>query len=536
FFTIDKRLADDKYGVSAIIGANRMDRKSWRNGGETTGGLVVPDLYNLNNSLVKASSYDTKTWKRVNSMYANATIDYNHFAYLELTARNDWSSTLPVNSRSYFYPSANLSLVLTELDAFKDLDYLSFAKIRGGYAQVGNDTSPYDYLDYYTQNATFMDSSLDQNPRMSLSSTKANDNLKPEKTSSWEIGTELKFFKNRLGIDLSYYKKVTTNQIVPVRVSGATGYGFMNINAGKMTNKGIEVSLTGTPIKQINGLQWDVTLNFATLNNTVNEIAPGLDYLSLGSAPFKAQSGAFKGMGYPVIYGTDFVYDDKGNKVVDADGMWLTSGVKPLANVTPKYTAGLTNSFSYKGFDLSILLDMQRGGHTYYTSYMWGMYSGLLAESAAINANGKNIREDIANGGGVLNNAVYGTIDANTGKVVYTDASGNVSAKPVKNTTYVDAQTWAEYHYDGPDAQNIFNTNFVKLREIRFGYTVPARYTGPVKGLRISAFGRDLATWGRASKHFDPEYLQMAGSNAQGIEGGYIPSTKTYGIGLNFNF
>ena len=534
FATINKRFADDKIGASVILGANRMDRKTWRSGGNTVNGLITPGLYNLSNSLVKATVYDSYTWKRINSVYANATFDYNRLVYLDLTARNDWSSALPSGNRSYFYPSVNLSLVASEFEFMKNQDVISFLKIRGGYAQVGNDTSPYDYLDYITINPTFMDGALSQNPRMTISGTKANSNLKPEKTKSWEIGMDIKFFNNRLGFDAAYFYKSTTNQIVPVRVSGATGFGFKNINAGEMSNEGFELTVNATPVKT-SSFTWDVNLNIATLKNKVVDIAEGLDYLTLGNGPFKVQSGAFKGQSYPIIYGTDYVYDDKGNRVVDTDGLYLSSGIKPLTNVTPDFTAGITNTFNYKGFDLSVLVDMQRGGHIYYLSQMWGMYSGILAETAAINANGKNIRESVANGGGVLSKGVYGYVDAN-GKVVYTDKDGNVSATPVQNSTYTEAIDWGAHYYDGPDMQSIYNTNYVKLREIRIGYTIPNSYTGPIKDVRISAFARNLAIWGNDNKNFDPEYLQMAGSNAQGIEGGYLPSTTTFGFGLNFNF
>jgi len=160
---------------------------------------------------------------------------------------------------------------------------------------------------------------------------------------------------------------------------------------------------------------------------------------------------------------------------------------------------------------------------------MWGMYSGIFEESAL--QNGIDIREN-----GLSLASYYGKWDAANNKFVYTDAAGNVSATPVANTKVLDAESYGSYHYDRNDEKNVFSTDFIKLREVRLGYTIPSKYTGPIKQLRISAYGRNLAIWGRASKHFDREYLQMAGSNAQGIEGGYIPSTRSYGFSLSFNF
>ena len=517
------------------MSGNRLDRKYYRDGGISIGGLMIPGLYNLSNSYNKPTVYDYQSWKRINSLYANASFDYNRTIFLELTGRNDWSSTLPEGNRSYFYPSATLSFVLSELGGLKGNSVLSFAKLRGGVAQVGNDTGPYDLLNYVSLNTSFTDVYGVLNPRMGFSSTLANEDLKPEKTNSWEIGAEFKFFQDRINLDVSYYYKETIDQIVPVRVSGATGYGFKNINAGKMVNKGLEVALGGTVVRA-GDFSWDMMLNVATLDNTVEEIGPGLDYLTLGSGPFKVQSGAFVGMTYPIIYGTDYVKDAQGNTIVGVGGNYLPSEIKPLAKVTPDLTAGLTNTFRFKGFDLNVLFDAQKGGNMYYLSYMWGMYSGILDESAAINENGKNIRDDVADGGGVLLDGVYGSYNSVTGEITYLTADGDVSDSPVKNTTRLDGQIYSESHYDGPDRQSIFSTDFIKLREISFGYNFPARWTGPIKGVRLSAFARNLAIFGAATQHFDPEYLQMAGSNAQGIEGGYLPSTVSYGFGLNFNF
>lgn len=326
-----------------------------------------------------------------------------------------------------------------------------------------------------------------------------------------------------------------------------------------MENKGWEFQVNGVPVKTRN-FTWDVTVNLSTLENKVVDIAEGLDYLNLGNAPFKVKVGAYKGLAYPVIYGTDFVYDNAGNKVVSSSsGRYLASAVKPLANVNPDFTGGITNSFNFKfnngiQVDASVLLDMQKGGHMYYTSYMWGMYSGILAESSVLNDNGINIREAIkykytdgtegatwkagakSIGGGLILDAVYGRYDALTGAVTYLNADGTTSQVAVENTKAISAARYGSDHYSGPDMQNIFKTDYLKLREIRFGITVPKKWTGPIDGLRISFFGRNLKTWFADQQHFDPEYLQMAGSNAQGVEGGYLPSVASYGVGVNFNF
>jgi len=526
FLNFNKRFMDDKLGVSGLLGGSSSDQRSWRTGGITINGLVIPDLYNLSNSLAKATVYDTKTHKRINSIFGNVTFDYKQFVYLDITGRNDWSSTLPTENRSYFYPSVNLSVVLTALDALRSISWLNFAKVRGGWAQVGNDTGAYNLASYYAATAG---GSFDSNPRYNPPTTKANALLKPETTKSWEVGIEARFLNNRVGFDASYYKKDTYDQIVPVMVSGATGYASMYINSGQMSNQGFELTLNLVPVKT-KDFSWDMQFNIATLKNEVVSIATGLDYLNLASGPFRVQSGAFRGSSYPVIYGTGFVYDDKGNKLINPNtGFYAATPIKPIGNVTPDFTAGMSNTFTYKGFDISILIDMQKGGNMYYTSYMWGMYSGLLDES--VMRNGKDIRAT-----NVTLDGSYGAYDAATKKFKYLDANGAASTSAVKNTSELAGMDYAMYHYDQCDEANVFNTDYIKLREVRLGYTIPSKFTGPVKQVRISAFGRNLAIWGEATQHFDPEYLQMAGSNAQGIEGGYIPSTRSYGFSLSFNF
>ncbi len=533
FFTISQRFGNDHFGMNAILGANRMDRLTERSGGITSGGLVIPELFTLQNSLNAANIYDYTTKKRMNSLYGSVSVDYNYLLYVDATIRNDHSSTLYGDNRSYVYPSVSTSFILSEIPALKNLQYLTFAKLRAGYAEVGNDTDPYQLLTYYTTGIPF-----GGNPMLNLpTSLPAGLDLMAERTKSWEIGTELGFLKNRIGLELSLYNKKTINQIVPIQVSGTTGVASFVINSGSMTNTGLEGMFTATPVK-MKDFRWDITLNFATLNNTVDELSDKYDltYLSLGNAPFRVQIGAFVGETYPIIYGTDFVYDDQGNKLIGTNGQYSSSPIKPLGKVTPDFNGGMTNTITYKGFDFSFLIDMQRGGHIYYLSNAWGMYSGLLEETSQLNDKGINIREPVADGGGIKLEGVIGKWSAADGTYIYQDATGAIVESPVTNEKYVSGESWAGRFYNGPDAQNVFKTDYFKLREVRMGYTIPERYTGPIKSLRASVYGRNLLTWGHENKHFDPEYLQMAGSNAQGAEGGYLPSTRTIGVSLSFNF
>jgi len=556
FLNYNKRIADNQVGLSAMMGTSTYNRYYYLSGGTTVSGLVAPKVYNLTNSTVKATVYDTKNWKRINSVYGNITLDWNMLVYLDVTARNDWSSTLPSNNNSYFYPSFNLSFILSQLDALQGINWLSFAKLRAGYAEVGNDTNEYRLMNYFESQNPF-----GSNTRYSISTTLQNPNLRPERTKSWEVGAEAYFFQNRIGLDIAYYQKKSIDQIINAAVSGVTGYTTQSINTGELDNRGIEITINATPVKDLSGFSWDMQLNMTTLNCKVVSIADNVKWLQLGNNGFSLFTGAYENEVYPTIYGKNYVYGPKGEKLVNydtwianddgvlehkdnpnRDGIFVrTTDNEPLGKVTPSFTAGFSNTFRWKGLDLSVLFDMQTGGHIYYMTYKYGMGSGLLEETAQkSNVPGAtgDVRED-----GWLFDGVYGkaVFNAETGKYEgrYTDAKGNEVSTPVANNTirYADEYGYA-FAYNGPDAMCVFKSDFIKLREVRLGYTLPQRYTGRVNDLRISVFGRNLATFmtDKNQKHFDPEYTTMGGSNAQGLEGGYVPTTRTFGFSIGFSF
>ena len=534
FLNYSKRFVDNQLGLSAMVGASSSDQKYSYTGGVTVNGLIVPDVYNLNNSVAKATAYDYKRWKRINSVYGNVTLDWNMLVYLDITARNDWSSTLPVANNSYFYPSFNLSFVLSELEGMKNLTWMNFAKIRAGYAQVGNDTDPYRLQNFFSFETPF-----GSNNRFSISTTLQNPNLRPEMTKSWEIGLETRLFNDRLGFDIAYFDKSSIDQIIPASVSSVTGYGSRYINTGNISNKGIEITINATPVKTRSGFRWDTQFNLATLRSKVVSIADDIKWLSLASNGFSVYTGAYVGETYPVIYGKNFVFGPNGERLVGTNGRYLrTTDNEPLGKVTPDFTAGFSNTFSYKGVDLTVLFDMQMGGHMYYLTHKYGMSSGILEESARqTNVPGKtgDVREDGWIFDGVLGRTVF---DATTGKYrgVYIDKDGKETSTPVKNDIIPTVDYGYLFGSAGADAMNVFKSDYIKLRELRLGYTIPNKLTGAIKDIRISAFGRNLATFMRDQQHFDPEYLQMAGSNAQGLEGGYVPTTRSYGFSLGFNF
>jgi TonB-linked SusC/RagA family outer membrane protein len=533
----EKRLSED-FRLNATLGGNRMTRTFYLNGGITSGGLVIPDFFSLGNSLSTAISRDYESKKHINSLYASASVDYRSILFLDATGRFDWSSTLPIEENPYFYPSVTGTFVFSDLPAMSDYNWLTFGKLRAGWASVGNDTDPYRIITLPTGANNF-----GSDIRYSLPGELNNLNLRPEKIDGWEVGAELKFFNNRLGLDFTFYNKTTSDLIFAVPISAASGFTSAVMNAGKMSNKGIELMLTATPVKY-NNFRWDVILNFGKNTNEVLELIDDVESLRLGSGPFQATIEARVGEAYGQIVATDFVYDANGRKVVDKSGRYLkTTAVQSLGSVLPDWNAGITNAFSWKGLQVSALIDIQKGGKYFSTTHMFGTYSGILEHTAMLNHLGNNIRDAVeknadgtyaATSGGILLDGVYGILNTD-GTVSYINADGTPADASVENATMIAGTRWAFDHYSRPAAQSVFDATYIKLREVRIGYKIPGKFTGPLQDLTISIYGRNLAIWGRDNENLDPEFSSSAG-NIQGLEGGQLPSLRTFGFNLSCNF
>ena len=490
------------YSVTANVGANIMQRHYELIYGETKGGLAIPLYYNLANSMTTPQAYNYKLEKGINSLFGDVTIGWKSMLYLEATLRGDKSSTLPKSNNTYVYPSVTASWLFSEL--LKDkAPWLSYGKLRAGYARVGNDTDPYQVMQTYTQ-YTNIDSST---PGYRLSNTLSNSNLKPESTKSWEFGLETSFLNNRLGFDLTYYTTTTSNEILPLSVSGSTGYMYKMINSGTIENKGVEFALHATPVKT-RKFEWTTNITLASNKNTVKSLADGVDYFKISAAPFKVEIGAVVGKPYGVIMGTNYVYDKNGNKCVDSKGLYMsTSGNEDIGHIYPDFTGGWTNSFKWGDFDASFQFDFSKGGHFFSTTQMWGYYCGMFEETAA-----NGVREN----GIISDGVVYG--------------SGE------KNTVRVSARDYYENYYNGPAAQSILRSDYIKLREVTVGYTFKLNPVWFIKSLRLSAYGRNLGVWGPDCKNFDPEMIVTSSGNIQGIEGGATPMVANYGFTANLKF
>jgi len=516
----NKQISSD-LSFNGILGTNFMDRKYYRNYVSCAGGLGIPGFYSLSNSNDPVTVDDYNNHKRINSVLGSASFGYKYMFYLDVTARNDWSSTLPKDNWSFFYPSATASMIFSELEALKDKKWLSFGKVRFGWAKVGNDTDP-----FLAGATTYVPlDAFGAYQRYSLPAELNNPELLPESTSSWEVGTEIKFLNNRLGVDVTYYSAVTTDQIFPIDISPASGYRRMLTNAGKVENKGIELMLYGTPI-QTKDFRWDVTINWAKNNNEVVELMEGVENINLSSL-WGVYVTARVGEPYGMLRGTNYVYDGDGNIVVGDDGQYLVSdGVEELGSVLPDWTGGIANTFTYKNLSMNVMIDVRKGGHLFSTTHMFGSWTGIFEETVDNNPKGNPMRDPVDEGGGVLiEDAVVG----------HFDDDGNVVVDQTTNDIYVDAYDWATAHYFGPRAQNVFETDYWKLREVSISYTLPTKIITktPFAGIQISIVGRNLLMWGTKVPHIDPEQATNSG-NVQGLEGGANPSTKTYGFNLRF--
>ena len=504
------------FNILGMVGANLRKEDYSRLEGETSGGLVVDNLYNLNNSANQSVLDDYNREKEIRSYFASASFGYKSFAYIDATYRKDFDSSLPSGVNDYDYSSVSGSLILSEL---LDVPQINNLKLRANYGETGNGTDPYQVYNTYTIGTPF-----NGTPQFTNSITLKNQFLKPELTTEVEFGLEGVFFGNRLGFDFSWYDRNTENQIVPIEVSGASGYVEKVINAGTIQNTGVELLLYGTPVKTVD-FSWDVSLNYANNKNEVLDLPEGLDKIQLMYTPFSgAYLNAVEGKTFQQLYAYDYIRDDNGNKVIDpSTGFYATTGeLNDVGSVLPDYTMGLRNAFRYKNFDASFLIDASVGGNYYSLTHMWAMYSGMAEETATPTSNGNTIRED-----GIVLDGVLADIS--------TDADGNVVLSNTReNDMRISANDYGEYHYHGygtPSATSIFDATYFKLREVTIGYTLP-KFVDLIESVRLSVYGRNLATWGLDNEGIDPETIVGGSGNIQGLEGGIIPSTKSYGFNI----
>ncbi|MFV0482967.1 MAG: SusC/RagA family TonB-linked outer membrane protein [Bacteroidales bacterium] len=501
--TYNKRFDDFSFNLS--LGGNYRYNE-YSNISQSGKVMKVPGLYNISN-YQDFGTGASKSQKKVYSLYGLGNFSYKNYLYLDVTARNDWSSTLPINNNSYFYHSENLSFLFTE--AFNlNLDWLNSGKLRASYAKVGNDTSPYQISRYYNILQTQTDY-----PLAGINSQLPHFDLKPEETYSYEVGTNLVFLDNRLVFDFTYYNSISDNQIMNVDLAPSTGYGTRKMNAGKIKNNGIEIQVNGTPVSTKSGFNWDVVLTWSKNYSEVVELYGDMEFLQLAE-DFGVSIQARPGRPYGEIYTIDFKRDAFGNKLIDKDGYAQAGEYKAMGNINPDWIGGLSNQFSYKNWTLSFLIDMQKGGDV----YSWGKaYMGLFGTSAETLEG----REEWA---------------AGTGGYVESGVS-EVDGKP--NAVAIDpSMRWYNLYNQLIGAEWMQDATNIRLRELVLGYKMPSQWFAntPINNISLSLVGRNLFFFYRAMDHFDPESGYSSGNAGNGIEHFSLPSTSSYGFNLKVNF
>ncbi len=506
------RFSDD-FSISGILGTNIRTNKYERIIQSTTGGLAVPGLYAVSNSVnTPPLPSEFLSEKQVNGYYASASLGFKDTYFLDLSDRIDISSALPIGNNTYNYYSASGSFVFSNL---VDASWLRFGKVRVGYAEVGNDLGALNVNDVYVRGDNFSSSIL-----ASVPSTKNNPNLLPERTKSWEAGLEMNTLGGRLGLDMSVYQVNTVNQLMPVTQSTATGYSARWVNAGDLENKGVEVSLFGSPIKT-NGFEWKMNVNWSKNVNTVQALYAGVENIQLASYQGGVTLNATLGERYGTIRGTGFQYDDNGNKVVNSSGYYVSAADQVLGVAAPDWMAGINNTLSYKGLNLSFLVDMSQGGEVYSLDMHYGQGTGLPDYTAGLNELGNQVRLPVSEGGGILNEGVL--------------ADGSENTTRARADYYGGAYYWGNASRN-PGALTTYDASFVKLREVALSYKLPTSlYSSFANNISVGVVGRNVWIIKKNVPFADPESGLGAG-NAQGYLSGSYPTVRNIGFNVKIDF
>lgn len=509
---VDKDLNED-FNLKGLLGLNmrRTEIKSVFN--VTNGGLVVPGLYSLANSLNPISSpVEVDAPTAVDGYFAGATLTYRDFLSLDGTFRRDRSSTLPDGNNAYNYYSVSGSWLFSH--HLQNQPWLTHGKLRANYAEVGNSAPWGRTADSYDKPDPFGNATL-----FSLPVSKNNDQLVPERTLSKEIGLEVAFLRNRVGFDASYYITNTKNQLIPVAVSSATGYGSKFLNAGDVENKGIELTVFGSPVRNSN-FSWDITLNWTRNRNKVLALYGESRNLQIASFQGGVSINATLGQPYGTIQGRTWVFHDNGEKIVGSNGRYLQSVAtnNVIGNINPDWVGGIYNTFKYKNISLGFLIDVRHGGDVFSLDLYYGLATGLYPETVALNDLGNPSRDPVSAGGGVIMPGVT--------------ADGKPNDIRVEN----DFGTFG--YARNPAAAFVYDASYVKLREANITYSFPSTLIDKIKfinGIDFSIIGRNLWIIHKNLPYADPEENLSAG-NAQGYQSGAYPTVRQIGANLRIKF
>ncbi|MEJ7737402.1 MAG: SusC/RagA family TonB-linked outer membrane protein [Chitinophagaceae bacterium] len=521
--TLTPSIGED-FSLRTVLGHN-LNQRTRTDQVQTGNRFITRGIYTLKNTATQTFTDDFYERRRLLGVFGNISLGFRDYAFLDITGRNDWSSTLPVESRSYFYPSISGSFVFSDALGLKG-DVFDYGKIRGGWAKVGRDADPYSLQNVFILNNSFLGQST-----ASSSTTSFDQNLTPEFTQEFEVGTQLSFLKRRIELDFTVYNKVTTDLIAPISTPSSSGYQQLYTNFGEISNKGVEIDLTLRPIRT-SGFSWDIRGIFTKNKNTVESLREGVDRIQLrgvltGIGPYLEPGRPF---GY--LRGTKSVRDEAGNLLINpaTGGMIQALDEDIVGDPNPDFKLGINNTFSYKGISLSTLFDYTKGGNIYSVTI-----SSLLGRGVTADTKDRETSYIIP--------GIYG--DPNTNLPILDNNKNTIPniTRITTNDLYFSPNptSGATFAINTPTEWNIYDGTVYRLREVNLAYEIPKSvYKNlPIGSISLSLTGRNL--WHLAPNvprytNFDPEVNSFGASSTQGIELSAAPTTRRYGINLNVTF
>ncbi|MBD2724149.1 SusC/RagA family TonB-linked outer membrane protein [Hymenobacter armeniacus] len=518
-----KKAISENFSFQGLVGANMRRVYNQSIYATTNGGLALPNLYALSNTVAPlVAPTETNTSVGVDGLFASTTFGYRDRVFLDATIRRDKSTTLLPGKNVYYYPAVSLGYVFSE--SFREsAPWLSYGKLRVNYAEVGSSSTALQLYDYYIQNPALGNASLASLPR-----TKNNPDLSPERTRSAEAGIDLAFLNNRIGIEATVYQTNTIDQIIPLNISTATGYARRIVNAGEVRNRGVEMTAFVVPVQNDN-FTWRISANWARNRNTVLSLFEGVDNIVLATYQGGVSSNATVGQPFGTIRGTDYTYRD-GQRIVGTNGQYVQSGANNvIADPNPKWRGGITNTITYKALSLNFLVDIRQGGQVFSLDRYYGLATGLQPETADVNDLGNESRAPVVRN-------PDGTYAPNSGGII----QPGVRADGTPNTVRVSNTNYGLYGYARqPNAAFVYDASFVKLREASLTFTFPKSITDHlaiVKGASFSVIGRNLWIIHKNLPDADPEEIVSSGNLGQGYQSGAYPTTRTIGANLRLSF
>ena len=496
----------DNLALTVVVGQD-YNKRTHRNSVITGTELAAPGLVNTNNIAAFDPGYNYETKRTLFGFFGDVSLSYKNYLFLNLVGRYEMASTLPENNRSYFYPGVSGSFIFS--DAFNiNKDILSYGKLRAGVSRTARDAEPYlvfqayrkaEYGDGFVPGLKFpFNNDLATFVGYTVANAWNNPDLKPEFTTEYEVGTELRFLKNRIGLELTYFENKNTDGIINLRVSPASGAVVSIENTGKTSSKGIEAGLKVTPIKT-KDFNWEVNFNFSRIRSLVEETHPKTDRIYMGGFSGNPAIYAVKGERYGSIVGSAYMRDANGKILVGSDGIPLTQSGQVLGHVEPDWTGSVGTSFKYKGVYLTAQLDIRQGGYLFNGTEELLDFYGVSAKTSE------------------------------RGTIVFP----GVTSAGTPNTTPVLANQ--NYYGSLPTEEYVYKNNWVKLREISLGYSFRPSGVDFIRSIDVGVFGRNLFLWTKIP-HIDPESSSFGTGNAQGVSRFAFPSTRSFGVNLKVQF